>query len=215
MDDHGRYSDNDWQRCKAAVTMASIAAIWGFSYLESMAKNLFWLGLVLSTVVLWGGSSPSFATTMKYKTIRELVRGSDVTLLGQPVGQQSFWQGTRILTRVQVRVQEVWAGSRPEQSIVEVVTAGGVVGAIGQRVDGAAVLPTRGQMVLHLRHYDGEYWPTAMAQGVWVVQGGETSQALLRPGTDRMVFGLRNGRSKEPKTLEALRAAVAEVAREP
>ena len=179
-----------------------------------MIRTLFWLGLLLTSASMMSTPAPCFATTMRYKSIRELVRGSDVTLLGQPVAQQSFWQGTRILTRVQVQVQEVWAGHAPQHSLVEVVTAGGIVGDIGQRVDGAAVLPQGSQMVLHLRRQDGEYWPVAMAQGVWVIEKSQPEQRLLRPGADRLVHGLRHGQHKEPATLAELRAAVMEASRD-
>jgi hypothetical protein len=175
-----------------------------------MIRTLFWLGLLFTSVTLMSTPAPCLATTMRYKSIRELVRGSDVTLLGQPVAQQSFWQGTRILTRVQVQVQEIWTGSAPPSSVVEVVTAGGVVGTIGQRVDGAAVLPHGNQMVLHLRRQDGEYWPVAMAQGVWVIDKTPQGSRLFRPGADRLVHGLRHGQHKEPSTLAELRAAVME-----
>jgi len=179
-----------------------------------MIRTLFGLTLLLTSVSLLSTPKPCLATTMRYKSIRELVRSSDVTLLGQPVGQQSFWQGTRILTRVQVQVQEVWAGLAPQNSVVEVVTAGGVVGTIGQRVDGAAVLPQGNQMVLHLRRQDGEYWPVAMAQGVWVIDKTAPQSRLFRPGADRLVHGLRHGQLKEPATLAELRAAVTEASRD-
>jgi hypothetical protein len=157
------------------------------------------------------------ATSVHYRSLRDLVRGSDVTLLGHPMGQDSFWQGTRIMTRVRVAVEEVWAGAAPSRSYVDVISPGGVVGEIGQRVDGAAVLPADGQVVLHLHSHGDEYLPAAMAQGMWIVTrspDGRT-QSLLRPSADRVVFGLTSVRDTLPKDLSALRRAVLEITRAP
>ncbi len=198
--------------------MACIVAFLGLSYPRPMKRISFYLSLMLASVTLCFTAGNASATTMRYKTIRELVQSSDVTLLGEPLESQSFWQGTRIMTRVRVQVQEIWAGRRPEHHVVEVLTAGGVVGEIGQRVDGAAVLPQGQQMVLHLKRHDGDYWPTAMAQGVWVVREGPQANKLMRPGADRLVYGLSHQEgnaqaqvmAREPKTLAELRAAVEE-----
>lgn len=174
------------------------------------------LHFALVWAMLCAAPSPSQATTMRFKSLRELVRGSDVTLLGEPVESQSFWQGTRIMTRVRVQVREVWSGTLPQHSLVDVITPGGVVGDIGQRVDGAAVLSQNTQVVLHLRRHEGEYWPTAMAQGVWVVPKDPLSQALIRPGADHLVYGLSHnagGDTALPKTLKQLRLAVEEASR--
>lgn len=160
---------------------------------------------------------PSHATSVHYRTLPELVHKSDVTLLGHAIGQESFWQGTRILTRVRLAVEEVWAGAAPRLSYVDVVTPGGVVGTIGQRVDGAAVVPTSGQVVMHLRAHEGEYLPVAMAQGMWIVSAADATgeHALIRPSADRVVFGLRKAEQHPPTTLTALRRAVMEAAHAP
>lgn len=167
--------------------------------------------------LLCAAPTPGHATTMRFKSLQELVRGSDVTLLGEPVASQSFWQGTRIMTRVRVQVREVWAGRMPQHHVVDVITPGGVVGDIGQRVDGAAVLREGTQVVLHLRRHEGEYLPVAMAQGVWVVPPSPASQQLIRPGADHLVYGLRHSSAGDdramPKTLNELRHAVEEASR--
>ena len=177
-----------------------------------MKRHLAPLSLLFAHLCLLFTAQPAQATSMRHKSLRELVRGSDVTLLGHPIAQQSFWQGTRIMTRVQVQVDEVWAGPEQVGRTIEVVTAGGVVGTIGQRVDGAAVLPAESRLVLHLKAHEGEYWPVAMAQGVWLIRKAATGEMLLRPGADRLVAGIRAAEAAPmPQTLSALRAAVQEV----
>ena len=186
-----------------------------------MRPTLFVSALVAACVVVSATPRPSLATSVHYRALRDLVRQSDVTLLGHATAQESFWQGTRIFTRVQVEVEEVWHGSAPSQRTIEVITPGGVVGDLGQRVDGAAVLPVNSQVVLHLRRLASEYVPVAMAQGVWAIApdlagraplGG---RAVLRLTPDRVVYGLGVTPEAPPTTLAALKAAVLEAAHAP
>lgn len=178
-------------------------------YVSALAASLF---------LLAAAARPSHATSVHYRALRDLVRQSDVTLLGHALAQESFWQGTRIFTRVQVEVEEVWQGAAPKTATIEVITPGGVVGDLGQRVDGAAVLPADGQVVLHLRRIEAEYVPVAMAQGVWTLayEPGPTlpegSRRVLRLMPDRVVYGLGVRPEAPPKTLAALKAAVLEAA---
>lgn len=156
------------------------------------------------------------ATTARFIPLAELVQRSETVVLGRSVDETSFWQGPRILTLVKVQVAEVWAGqgASPGQT-VEVLTAGGVVGNIGQRVDGAAVMPVGQQLVLHLnREFTGEYSTLGMAQGVWYVR--ETPPGALsvsRPNVDRLV-GAPSG-TVLPNTLADLKQAVIEAAHAP
>jgi hypothetical protein len=174
---------------------------------SSLALWLFCAGLVLAPHRV-------HATSAHHRSIRQLVHQSDVTVLGRTIGQESFWQGPRIMTKVRVAVDEVWTGRAPREPVIDVITLGGVVGGIGQRVDGAAALPDGGQVVLHLRQHDGEYLPVAMAQGVWHVSALSPSSSLVRRApADRLVMPLSGAPEPPPTTLEALRFAIEEADR--
>lgn len=153
------------------------------------------------------------ASSARYVSLGELVKSSDTVVLGRAGKAESFWQGTRIYTRIEVAVEQVWAGQTPNTKVIDVITPGGVVGNIGQRVDGAAVLPANQRVVLHLRHdVADEYSPVAMAQGVWHIAAGDDAK-ISRPSTDRLVVMHGTDAPTLPTTLDALHRAVLEAAR--
>lgn len=170
-------------------------------------------------LLLMLAAAPAHATSVMYRTLRELTHDSQVVVQGQVTELESFWQGTRIYTRSRVALEDVWLGATPPTPYVDVITLGGVVGTIGQRVDGVAALPLHQRVVLQLRARDaGEYVPVALAQGVWLVDpaastGGVTH--VSRPSADRVV--LRPGQVPDimPNTLADLKRAILEAAREP
>jgi hypothetical protein len=158
------------------------------------------------------------ATTVRYMNLSELVRASDTIVFGRAGAHDSFWQGTRIYTRVEVAVEEVWVGRTPRTKTIDVITLGGVVGTIGQHVEGVAPLPEDTRVVLHLKaRSPGEYVPVALAQGVWHVQAPAASgiePRLSRPSPDRVVFAQGQIPEAAPQTLAQLKAAILEAARE-
>lgn len=165
---------------------------------------------------LTGFASPARAASGRALALPELVARSEATVLAHPIGQSSFWQGSRIVTRVEVRADEVWDGGVQPGDVLAVYTLGGVVGEIGQRVDGAAALPSYGRVVLHLQRIEGGYTPTAMAQGLWLVDGLYGEQAPVR--AQSAALGLlpsapQAGSSYRIDTLRALRDAVRKAAR--
>ena len=156
------------------------------------------------------------ATTARFLPLPELVKRSDTVVHGHAIAQDTFWQGPRILTRVRFQVQEVWTGTAPKAGdVLDILTEGGIVGTIGQRVDGAAVLPVGGQLVLALsRDATGEYNALGMAQGVWLVRDVPFGAlSVSRPNIDRLV-GAPAG-STMPNTLAGLKQAVLEAAHAP
>ena len=168
-------------------------------------------------IAVWLLVSPSYATTARMLNFSELVNSANtVVLTGQVVGSGSFWQGTRIYTLVQVKVDETWVGKQPKSALIDVLTLGGVVGDIGQHVDGAAVLPTERQLVLHLHQAaSGEYVPLGMAQGVWVVESqklpAKEQAKVTRINTDRLIAkSIGNQAMRVPTTLGELKKVVLE-----
>lgn len=174
---------------------------------------------LVAAFLLLGVAASARATTVRYRTLRELVHDSQLVVQGQVTELESFWQGMRIYTRSRVALEDVWLGATPETTYVDVITLGGVVGTIGQRVDGAAVLPLHQRVVLHLRaRGTSEYAPVAMAQGVWLVEGNGREAAVAhvtRPSPDRMILKPRQVPDVLPSTLADLKRAVLEAARAP
>jgi hypothetical protein len=167
--------------------------------------------------------STAQATSLRYLNLQQLVDASELVVRGRAVHQESFWHERRILTRVRIAVDEVWVGRVPASREVEVLTLGGVVGEIGQRVDGAAVMPQDRDMVVQLsRGADQNFWPVALSQGVWVlepqaVQAAQQSSASVpiavsRPSTDRLVVSGHAAVQPMPTSVQALKLAILEAA---
>ena len=148
---------------------------------------------------------------MERSRLVDLVKGADLVLLGTALDSESSWQGGRILTRVRVQVEEVWAGIAPATGIVEVVTLGGVVGDLGQMVSGEASIARHDRVVLFLARQNGVFRVLGMAQGVFRVlaQAGEPEQV------ERALSGIAWVESSPaelfPDRLDALRGRVTEL----
>jgi hypothetical protein len=114
-----------------------------------------------------------------------LLRESSAAALVTPVEARSVWESDRIYTYTRVRVDRVVAGDLVTGSEAWVRTMGGVVGKIGQIVDGEAVL-TRGQTSLLFIHEipgrpAGAFDVTARGQGQFpVVVDEKTPPRVVR-----------------------------------
>ena len=181
----------------------------GFSRLRAWAPALG-LAVVLST------SSHAAAATYVPRTLAQLVQRSDATVLGHPVAQRAFWHQGRIVTEVTVQLDECWHGALQPRQEVAVLTLGGEIGELAQRVEGAAALPRYGRVVLHLQRVARGYVPTAMAQGVWLVDELYGSRAAVHQQapypTAALALRPSAARAHGPQDLASLRAAVQEAA---
>lgn len=163
------------------------------------------------------------ATTLRHRSLSELVDASDLIVVGQTEKPESFWHDTRIVTRATLHIEEVWVGRMPQTRTVEVWTLGGVVGTIGQQVDGMVTLQNHQRAVWQLtRGHDGIYWPVGLAQGVWIFEP-ETAQTPRPKGAIAPVYVRRSTNAhlvgsdahslnQAPQTLAALKAAILEAA---
>ena len=102
-------------------------------------------------------------------TLKHLVTLSDTVVDGTPEEAKAVWEdvpgiGKRIVTYTRVNVEQAAYGS-PDKTIW-VRTLGGVVGKIGQRVEGEAVLVPGERAVLFLKSSpEGHFRVVEMAQG--------------------------------------------------
>jgi len=122
----------------------------------------------LLAAVLW---LPAGATSVMGVDLDQLTRQSDVVVHGTVKGKASRWSGDgrRILTDVQIEVRESFKGS-PSRTVT-VQQPGGVVGDIGQRVDGLATFEVGEEVVVFLERWGSQHFQvTGAAQGKFRVE---------------------------------------------
>jgi hypothetical protein len=125
-----------------------------------------WLALLAGMLCL-----PAGATSVLGVDLDQLTRQSDLVVRGVVKSKESRWSGDgrRILTDVQVEVAEPLKGSAART--VTVQQPGGVVGEIGQRVDGLAELNVGEEVVLFLERFGAQHFQvTGAAQGKFRVE---------------------------------------------
>ena len=108
-----------------------------------------------------------------------LVKDADAVGVVTPVEQKSVWEDGKIWTYTKVKVDQNVAGDAATGSDGWVRTMGGVVGKIGQMVDGEAVFVTGKPSLLFLHKYKqgGTFHVSARAQGQFPVTVNETTKA--------------------------------------
>jgi len=110
-----------------------------------------------------------------------LVRASTAVVVGTAVEQRSVWEGGRIYSYSRVHVDSPVAGELHGDDEVWVRTMGGIVGDVGQIVDGEAVLTVGRPSLLFLhRASDGVHVVTARAQGQFGLYTDEQKQLRAR-----------------------------------
>jgi hypothetical protein len=109
----------------------------------------------------------------------EIVRDSSAAVLVTPVEQRSVWQNGRVYTYTQIHVDRAVAGSLEQEPWVR--TMGGIVGKVGQSVEGEAVLTIGRPGMLFLQpardDVSGVYEVTARAQGQFPIVLDENNNA--------------------------------------
>jgi hypothetical protein len=117
-------------------------------------------------------------------TFDALVRESSSVAVVTPVEQKAVWEGGRIYTYTRVHADTPVAGEALAGGEAWVRTLGGVVGDLGQMVDGEPVLTVGRPSLLFLRPGNpGTLEVTARAQGQFPVTLDETrAPRLMRSG---------------------------------
>ncbi|MFL5319368.1 MAG: hypothetical protein ACJ790_06905 [Myxococcaceae bacterium] len=125
-------------------------------------------------------SAPSFATTMLKQQLPELSAAADVVVRAKVTSVQSRWTDDhrRIVTDIQLEVLEAMKGS--PAGTVTVVQPGGVVGDIGQRVDGVAEFKEGEECVVFLeRRGQKVFAVVGMAQGKLNIERSSDGKAVF------------------------------------
>ena len=128
-------------------------------------------------------AGPARAMLAVPATVEDLARSSDAVLRGKVVSVSSEWaeDQRRIFTRVEVAPTSVWRGSA--RARVTVLVPGGVVGRIGQRVDGAPGFAKGEEVVVFLTGAaPGSFRVNGLAQGKFRVDGPAARPQLAQVG---------------------------------
>jgi hypothetical protein len=123
-------------------------------------------GLIVAVVA----ASPARASVSLEVAWEDLVRESTSAAVVTPVDSRSVWEDGRVYTYTHVHVDRAVAGDLGTGDHAWVRTMGGVVGTIGQLVEGEAVLAKGRPSLLFLRPGPaGTLRVTARAQGQFPV----------------------------------------------
>jgi hypothetical protein len=100
-----------------------------------------------------------------------LVKDADAVAVVKPLEQRSVWEDGRIYTYTRVRVEQGVAGELGAGAEGWVRTMGGVVGKVGQLVDGEPVFVENKSSLLFLRRFQkgGAFEVSARSQGQYPV----------------------------------------------
>jgi len=83
-------------------------------------------------------SSPADASVSVALSMDDVAKGSSAVVRATPLDQTSAWENGRIVTSTRLHVDKVVAGEAPSSAEIHVRTLGGIVGDIGQIVEGEA-----------------------------------------------------------------------------
>lgn len=130
---------------------------------------------------------PAEASVSIAVPFESLVRDAEAVAVAAPVESKSVWEGGRIITYTRLRVEQGVAGSPGSE--VWVRTLGGVVGDVGQLVDGEPVFPAGKSSLLFLRKFkaDGTWEVSARAQGQFPVVVDDVRAKSVGPISARKI----------------------------
>ncbi|HWP09697.1 MAG TPA: hypothetical protein VNN72_28340 [Polyangiaceae bacterium] len=129
-------------------------------------------------------SAPAGASTARALTLAELVGKSTSVVVATAVAKRSSWTtiggARRIVTDTRLKVEELVSGADPSTTELVVRTLGGVVGEIGQIVEGEAELTIGEQSMTFVTQIDPAFYGvTAMGQGHYPITA-DTRGRILR-----------------------------------
>ena len=103
-------------------------------------------------------------------TLEGLLQETSLAAVVTPLDGRSVWENGRIYTYTRARIDRVVAGDAAKATELWVRTMGGVVGKVGQRVDGEAVLaPGRPCLLFVHAAPVGSFEVTARGQGQYPI----------------------------------------------
>ena len=153
-------------------------------------------------ILFFGFMAPAQGSTARRASLQALVDNSNLVTVATVTARDAFWEGGRIYTRNTIQVEEVWlsdkiadfkkAESKDTPQSLELLTLGGVVGDIGQKVSGSPQLRRGASYLLFLVQGDSNQWHVVgLSQGVLQIEGDTLLPLpeshdlhLIGPGSD-------------------------------
>jgi len=151
------------------------------------------------------------ATTLVKMDVPALGRAADVVVRARVEGVSARWSSDRrrILTDVRLRVLERVAGECGDE--LRLVQPGGVVGDVGQKVDGVPGFTAGEEAVLFLERRGPVYALVGLSQGKWGVERLPAG-VLVRPSpAGARVVELETGQEAAPLAPQPLDMLVRQV----
>jgi len=150
------------------------------------------------------GPGPAWASVSIPVSWERLVQDSTEAVIATPIDARSAWEGGRIYTYSHVHVDRAIAGALRTGGDAWVRTMGGIVGDIGQQVEGEAELvPGQASLLFLQPAPNGSFHVTARAQGQFpvIAAAGQQPAHVVR---SRAVGGLVPVRVAPPATAALL-----------
>lgn len=139
----------------------------------------------LTVALVASSERPAAASAVLALSLDDLVDKSDVVVLVTPKSRTARWEAGRIVTYTTVVVDAPVGGGPAAGDSLVVRTMGGVVGDIGQKVSGEAVLPIGTPAMLFLRDLPKPIAATALP-GARSVTGMAQGTLPIVVGTDKV-----------------------------
>ena len=172
--------------------------------------------LLTAALVVWGNGNPSRASLLRAMDVIELARTADRIVIGKVVGVNAAWdlQHRRILSTIDVDIEESWKGAAEGSARITIVQPGGRVGELEMTVQGMPSFVAGERSLLFLqgrRHFQ----VAGMGQGKRALAWHEASQEWLveSPTTEDVVevgpdARLRQAKHQAPIPLRELRERI-------
>ena len=142
------------------------------------------VAMALGTVGPWAAPEEAAASVSIAIPFETLVHASSAVVVATTMEERAVWEGGRIYTYSRVHVDSAIAGELAQESEAWVRTMGGIVGKVGQIVDGEPVF-TIGRPSLVFLHRasgvpSGTFLVTARAQGQFGIFADEQGRLRVR-----------------------------------
>ncbi len=173
--------------------------------------------LRMLAVAMLTGTGAASASTVLRADLPALTHVADTVVRGTVSRLSTRWSGDhmRILTDVEIRVQEVLKGE-PRRTLT-VVNPGGVIGDLGQRVAGTPDFTEGEEVILFLEQRGDRFIVSGMAQGKFKVErSSDGTAAFAVPATNFDALVLDPATRKpvqpngQPMALDAFKLKVKE-----
>ncbi len=172
-----------------------------------MAQRFPWLGrglgafVVVLVALVW--LNPASATIVLKLDAEGLTSSADLVLVGKVESQRSRWEGTRIVTEIDVRVAVPVMGQLQEGSLVRVQTLGGRVDDLAQVVSGVTQFAPNEEVVLFLNQSQNQnkLQVVGLAQGKYHIYRGPDERLWATQNLQGLTLATPTGKDERGRTM--------------